>query len=350
MLYSLIRKAIFSLDAENAHDLTIKLLKIVGNSPLNPLIKSVLAYPYGSEKTVMGIKFKNPIGLAAGADKNGEAINGFGAMGFGFIEVGTVTPLAQDGNPKPRQFRLIEAEGIINRNGFNNYGIDYLIENVKKAQYDGVIGINIGKNKITPIEKGKDDYIYCLNKAYNYADYITVNISSPNTPDLRQLQYGEALDDLLGAVKNRQKTLAEQYNKYVPIAVKIAPDLTESELVEIADCLRRYQMDGVIATNTTISRDNVTGMKNADQSGGLSGKPLQNKSTEIIRRLHQELKGEIPIIGSGGIDGLQNAQEKIAAGAELLQVYSGLIYHGPALIKRLVEGIKYGKDLRSALP
>ena len=176
MLYSLIRKAIFSLDAENAHDLTIKLLKIVGNSPLNPLIKSVLACPHGSEKTVMGIKFKNPIGLAAGADKNGEAINGFGAMGFGFIEVGTVTPLAQDGNPKPRQFRLIEAEGIINRNGFNNYGIDYLIENVKKAQYDGVIGINIGKNKITPIEKGKDDYIYCMNKAYNYANYITVNI------------------------------------------------------------------------------------------------------------------------------------------------------------------------------
>ena len=350
MLYSLIRKAIFSLDAENAHDLTIKLLKIVGNSPLNPLIKSVLACPHGSETTVMGIKFKNPIGLAAGADKNGEAINGFGAMGFGFIEVGTVTPLAQDGNPKPRQFRLVEAEGIINRNGFNNYGIDYLIENVKKAQYDGVIGINIGKNKITPIEKGKDDYIYCLNKAYNYADYITVNISSPNTPDLRQLQYGEALDDLLGAVKNRQKILAEQYNKYVPIAVKIAPDLTESELVEIADCLRRYQMDGVIATNTTISRDNVTGVKNADQSGGLSGKPLRNKSTEIIRRLHQELKGEIPIIGSGGIDGLQNAQEKIEAGAELLQVYSGLIYHGPALIKQLVEGIKYGKNLRSALP
>ena len=340
MLYSLIRKAIFSLDAENAHDLTIKLLKIVGNSPLNPLIKSVLACPHGSEKTVMGNKIKNPIGLAPGADKNGEAINGFGAMGFGFIEVGTVTPLAQDGNPKPRQFRLVEAEGIINRNGFNNYGIDYLIENVKKAQYDGVIGINIGKNKITPIEKGKDDYIYCLNKAYNYADYITVNISSPNTPDLRQLQYGEALDDLLGAVKNRQKILAEQYNKYVPIAVKIAPDLTESELVEIADCLRRYQMDGVIATNTTISRDNVTGIRNADQSGGLSGKPLQNKSTEIIRRLHQELKGEIPIIGSGGIDGLQNAQEKIEAGAELLQVYSGLIYHGPALIKQLVEGIK----------
>ena len=288
--------------------------------------------------------------MAAGADKNAEAIDGFGAMGFGFIEVGTVTPLAQEGNAKPRQFRLIEAEGIINRNGFNNYGIDQLIENVKKSHYDGVLGINIGKNKLTPLEQGKDDYLICLNKAYNYAGYITVNISSPNTPDLRQLQYGDYFDDLLRSIKSRQKELASQHGKYVPIAVKIAPDLTESELVEIADCLRRYQMDGVIATNTTISRDNVTGMKNADQSGGLSGKPLQNKSTEIIRRLHQELKGEIPIIGSGGIDGLQNAQEKIAAGAELLQVYSGLIYHGPALIKRLVEGIKYGKDLRSALP
>ena len=261
-------------------------------------------------------------------------------MGFGFIEVGTVTPLAQEGNAKPRQFRLVEAEGIINRNGFNNYGIDYVVENVKKAKFDGVIGINIGKNKVTPIEKGKDDYLFCLNKAYNYADYITVNISSPNTPDLRQLQYGDYFDDLLQSVKQRQKVLAEQYNKYVPIAVKIAPDLSESELVQIADTLLRHQMDGVIATNTTISRDNVTGLKNAEQQGGLSGKPLQQKSTEIIRRLHQELKGQISIIGSGGIDGVQNAQEKIAAGAELLQVYSGLIYHGPSLVKELVKAIK----------
>ena len=323
-MYSLIRKAIFSLDPETAHDLVIKSLHLAGKSPFQFLLKQLLACPQCTPKQVMGITFKNPIGLAAGADKNAEAIDGFGSMGFGFIEVGTVTPLAQEGNAKPRQFRLVEAEGIINRNGFNNYGIDYVVENVKKAKFDGVIGINIGKNKITPFEKGKDDYLFCLNKAYNYADYITVNISSPNTPDLRQLQYGDYFDDLLQSVKQRQKALAEQYNKYVPIA----------------DTLLRHQMDGVIATNTTISRDNVTGLKNAEQQGGLSGKPLQKKSTEIIRRLHQELKGQIPIIGSGGIDGVQNAQEKIEAGAELLQVYSGLIYHGPSLVKELVKAIK----------
>ena len=303
-MYSLIRKAIFSLDPETAHDLVIKSLHLAGKSPFQFLLKQLLACPQGTPKQVMGIMFKNPIGLAAGADKNAEAIDGFGAMGFGFIEVGTVTPLAQEGNAKPRQFRLVEAEGIINRNGFNNYGIDYAIEN-------GVIGINIGKNKVTPLEKGKDDYLFCLNKAYNYADYITVNISSPNTPDLRQLQYGDYFDDLLQSVKQRQKVLAEQYNKYVPIAVKIAPDLSESELVQIADTLLRHQMDGVIATNTTISRDNISG-----------------------------LKGQIPIIGSGGIDGVQNAQEKIEAGADLLQVYSGLIYHGPSLVKGLVQAIK----------
>lgn len=339
-MYSLVRKALFSLDAEKAHDLTIQTLKVIGKSPLNPILKTILACPAGSPKTVMGLQFKNPIGLAAGADKNGEAIDGFGAMGFGFIEVGTVTPLAQDGNQKPRQFRLPEAEGIINRNGFNNYGIDYLIENVKQAKYDGILGINIGKNTFTSVENGKADYIFCLNKAYNYADYITINISSPNSPGLRQLQYGDALDDLLQGVKARQQILTQQYNKYVPIAVKIAPDLTEAELVQIADTLQRHKMDGVIATNTTISRDTVNGLKNAEQQGGLSGKPLQNKSTEIIAYLHQELKGSIPIIGSGGIDCVQNAQEKLSAGAELLQLYSGLIYHGPKLIKQLVETIK----------
>lgn len=339
-MYSLIRKAIFSLDAENAHDLTIKLLKLTGNSPLNPIIKSLLACPQGEEKTVMGIKFKNPIGLAAGADKNGDAIDGFGAMGFGFIEVGTVTPLAQEGNPKPRQFRLPEVEGIINRNGFNNKGIDYLIENVKRSHYKGIIGINIGKNKITPIEKGKDDYIYCLNKAYNYADYITINISSPNTPELRQLQYGDALEDLLSAVKNRQKILRDLHNKYVPIAVKIAPDLTEEELVQIADTLQRHKIDGVIATNTTISRENLPQLKYSQEIGGLSGKPLQQRSTEIIARLSKELKGNIPIIGCGGVDSLESAQAKINAGADLIQVYSGLIYHGPRLIRELVTHIK----------
>ncbi|MBS6027269.1 dihydro-orotate oxidase, FMN-linked [Haemophilus pittmaniae] len=339
-MYSLIRRAIFSLEPETAHDLAIQALHWAGQKPFYPLFKALLNAPNGQPKTVMGIEFKNPIGLAAGADKNGEAIDGFGAMGFGFIEVGTVTPLAQEGNAKPRQFRLPEVEGIINRNGFNNYGIDHLIENVKRCRYDGVLGINIGKNKLTPLEHGKDDYLICLNKAYNYAGYITVNISSPNTPDLRQLQYGDYFDDLLQSIKATQLQLAEQYQKYVPIAVKIAPDLSEQELVQIADTLLRHQLDGVIATNTTISRDNVTGLANAEQVGGLSGKPLQHKSTAIIRRLHQELNGRIPIIGSGGIDGVTNAQEKIQAGAELLQIYSGLIYHGPALIRALIKAIR----------
>lgn len=339
-MYSLIRKGLFSLDAEQAHNFTVKTLGILGKTPAKYLLQTALRCPQGTPKTCMGIEFKNPIGLAAGADKNGEAIDGFGALGFGFIEVGTVTPLAQDGNPKPRQFRLQEVEGIINRNGFNNYGVDHLVENVKKARYDGVIGINIGKNTSTSVENGKGDYIYCLNKVYNHADYITINISSPNSPGLRQLQYGDALDDLLQAVKARQTELTDYYNKYVPIAVKIAPDQSEAELVQIADTLRRHNMDGVIATNTTISRDSVSGIANAEQQGGLSGKPLQQLSTQIIHRLHQELKGEIPIIGSGGIDSVASAQEKIAAGAELLQLYSGLIYHGPHLIKALVEGIR----------
>ena len=339
-MYSLIRRAIFSLEPETAHDLAIQALHWAGQKPFYPLFKALLNAPNGQPKTVMGIEFKNPIGLAAGADKNGEAIDGFGAMGFGFIEVGTVTPLAQEGNAKPRQFRLPEVEGIINRNGFNNYGIDHLIENVKRCRYEGVLGINIGKNKLTPLEHGKDDYLICLNKAYNYAGYITVNISSPNTPDLRQLQYGDYFDDLLQSIKATQLQLAEQYQKYVPIAVKIAPDLSEQELVQIADTLLRHQLDGVIATNTTISRDNVTGLANAEQVGGLSGKPLQHKSTAIIRRLYQELNGRIPIIGSGGIDGITNAQEKIQAGAELLQIYSGLIYHGPALIRALIKAIR----------
>ncbi|NBI13051.1 quinone-dependent dihydroorotate dehydrogenase [[Haemophilus] felis] len=339
-MYSIIRKALFSLEPETAHNLTIQLLKTAGKFPCHSVLNKLLHVPQGSPKKVMGIQFPNPIGLAAGADKNGDAIDGFATLGFGFIEVGTVTPLAQEGNPKPRQFRLTEVDGIINRNGFNNYGIDYLIENVKKAKFQGVLGINIGKNTKTSVEQGKADYLFCLNKAYAYADYIAINISSPNSPGLRQLQYGDALDDLLQGIKERQKILADQHNKYVPIAVKIAPDLTEAELVQIADTLQRHKMDGVIATNTTISRETVQGIANAEQTGGLSGKPLQQKSTQIIARLHQELKGQIPIIGSGGVDSVQAAQEKLHAGAELIQLYSGMIYHGPQLIKQLVEQIK----------
>ncbi|MGQ7195186.1 quinone-dependent dihydroorotate dehydrogenase, partial [Escherichia sp. HC-TM1] len=253
--------------------------------------------------------------------------------------IGTVTPRPQPGNDKPRLFRLVDAEGLINRMGFNNLGVDNLIENVKKAHYDGVLGINIGKNKDTPVEQGKDDYLICMDKIYPYAGYIAINISSPNTPGLRTLQYGEALDDLLIAIKNKQNDLQKIHQKYVPIAVKIAPDLSEEELIQVADSLVRHNIDGVIATNTTLDRSLVQGMKNCDQTGGLSGRPLQLKSTEIIRRLSQELNGRLPIIGVGGIDSVIAAREKIAAGATLVQIYSGFIFKGPPLIKEIVSNI-----------
>ncbi|ABN73872.1 dihydroorotate dehydrogenase [Actinobacillus pleuropneumoniae] len=333
-MYSLIRKCLFSMDAETAHNFSIQALKLAGKLPIN-----VLPMPLNPVE-VMGLQFKNPIGLAAGADKNGEAIDGFGKLGFGFIEVGTVTPVAQDGNPKPRQFRILEAEGIINRNGFNNLGVDVLVENVKKAKYDGIIGINIGKNAVTPIERALDDYQICLRKVYEHADYITVNISSPNTKNLRTLQYGEALDDLLRSLKSEQESLSQKFNRYKPLVLKIAPDLTDEEIASVADSLVRYKIDGVIAGNTTLSRDPVVGLKNAEQQGGLSGKPLNTLSTRLISTLAKELNGALPIIGSGGIHSVASGQEKIDAGASLLQVYSAMIYQGPALIQNLAKHIQ----------
>ena len=336
MYYPLVRKALFQLDPERAHELTLQQLTRLSGTPFSALIRQSLPF---KPVTCMGLTFKNPVGLAAGLDKNGECIDAFGAMGFGFIEIGTVTPRPQPGNDKPRMFRLPEVEGIINRMGFNNLGVDHLVENVKKARYDGVIGINIGKNKDTPVEQGKDDYLICMDKVYSHAGYITINISSPNTPGLRTLQYGEALDDLLSAIKTRQNDLQQQHNKYVPVAVKIAPDLTEEELVQVADSLLRHNIDGVIATNTTLDRSLVQGLKHGNESGGLSGRPVQLRSTEIVRRLAEELKGRIPIIGVGGIDSLVAAREKMAAGASLIQVYSGFIYKGPPLIKEIVTHI-----------
>ncbi|WP_419852754.1 quinone-dependent dihydroorotate dehydrogenase [Actinobacillus pleuropneumoniae] len=333
-MYSLIRKCLFSMDAETAHNFSIQALKLAGKLPIN-----VLPMPLNPVE-VMGLQFKNPIGLAAGADKNGEAIDGFGKLGFGFIEVGTVTPVAQDGNPKPRQFRILEAEGIINRNGFNNLGVDVLVENVKKAKYDGIIGINIGKNAVTPIERTLDDYQICLRKVYEHADYITVNISSPNTKNLRTLQYGEALDDLLRSLKSEQESLSQKFNRYKPLVLKIAPDLTDEEIASVADGLVRHKIDGVIAGNTTLSRDPVVGLKNAEQQGGLSGKPLNTLSTRLISTLAKELNGALPIIGSGGIHSVASGQEKIDAGASLLQVYSAMIYQGPALIQNLAKHIQ----------
>ncbi|HAD4310361.1 TPA_asm: quinone-dependent dihydroorotate dehydrogenase [Salmonella enterica subsp. enterica serovar Typhi str. CT18] len=336
MYYPFVRKALFQLDPERAHEFTFQQLRRITGTPLEALVRQKVPT---KPVTCMGLTFKNPLGLAAGLDKDGECIDALGAMGFGSLEIGTVTPRPQPGNDKPRLFRLVDAEGLINRMGFNNLGVDNLVENVKKAHFDGILGINIGKNKDTPVENGKDDYLICMEKVNAYAGYIAINISSPNTPGLRTLQYGDALDDLLTAIKNKQNDLQVIHHKYVPVAVKIAPDLCEEELIQVADSLLRHNIDGVIATNTTLDRSLVQGMKNCQQTGGLSGRPLQLKSTEIIRRLSLELKGQLPIIGVGGIDSVIAAREKIAAGATLVQIYSGFIFKGPPLIKEIVTHI-----------
>ncbi|MEB8479875.1 quinone-dependent dihydroorotate dehydrogenase [Cronobacter malonaticus] len=333
MYYPFVRKALFQLDPERAHELTFQQMRRITGTPFEALLRQKVP---SKPVTCMGLTFKNPLGLAAGLDKNGECIDALGAMGFGSVEIGTVTPRPQPGNDKPRLFRLVEAEGLINRMGFNNLGVDNLVENVKKAHFDGVLGINIGKNKDTPVEQGKDDYLICMEKVFPYAGYIAINISSPNTPGLRSLQYGEALDDLLVAIKNQQQLLSQKHHKYVPVAVKIAPDLSLEELIQVADSLVRHNIDGVIATNTTLDRSLVQGMKYCDETGGLSGRPLQLKSTEIIRLLSQELQGRLPIIGVGGIDSVIAAREKMAAGASLIQIYSGFIFKGPPLVKEIV--------------
>lgn len=285
----------------------------------------------------MGINFKNCLGLAAGFDKNGDYIEVFDAMGFGFIEVGTVTPKAQFGNYQPRLFRLIEVEGIINRMGFNNLGVDYLVENIKKTNFTGVLGINISKNKDTTIENSIEDYLICLEKVYNFSSYVTVNISSPNTPGLRNLQYGELLNNLLEDLKSKQKFLEKKYLKYVPLLIKISPDITELELIQICDSLLRNKIDGIIATNSSIDRSSIKKIKFSKETGGLSGLPIQRKSTEIIYSLSKELKGKLPIIGVGGINSVISAREKLIAGASLLQIYSGLVYQGPRLIRNIIN-------------
>jgi len=336
MLYSLIKPLLFKLDPEVSHDLTLKSLRLAAYGP------SCLLAPKPPEckpRQVMGLTFPNPVGLAAGLDKNGAYIDGLAALGFGFIEVGTVTPRPQPGNPKPRLFRLSQAEAIINRFGFNNLGVDNLIENVKRARFNGILGINIGKNFDTPNERATDDYLICLRKVYAYASYIVVNISSPNTKNLRQLQERDALAGLLSVLKTEQARLAQEHGHYVPIALKIAPDLESGQVAEIAALLLEYKMDGVIATNTTLSRDAVSGMKHAEETGGLSGAPVRDKSTRVIRQLAEQLRGQIPIIGVGGILSGDDAKEKIEAGASLVQVYSGLIYRGPPLVSDICKAL-----------
>jgi dihydroorotate dehydrogenase len=336
MLYRLARTGFFQLDAEKVHDLAIQNFKRFTGTPIDLLYRQQLPQ---RPVECRGLTFKNPVGLAAGLDKNGECIDAFAAMGFGFVEVGTVTPRPQAGNDKPRLFRLVEVEGIINRMGFNNLGVDNLIENVKKSNYDGILGINIGKNKDTPIEKGAEDYLICMEKVYQYAGYIAVNISSPNTPGLRSLQYGEVLDDLLSKLKTKQSELEAKYRKYVPLALKIAPDLNDDEISQICMSLIKNNIDGVIATNTTLDRSIVEGIKHCDEAGGLSGRPVQSRSTEVVRRLHQELGDQLPIIGVGGIDSYVAAKEKMMAGAKLVQVYSGFIYKGPGLVRDIVTNL-----------
>ena len=333
-LYQRAQPLLFQLDAEFAHDFTLSTLKYAEKlGALNLYPKAPVCTP----RKVMGLIFTNPVGLAAGLDKNGAVIDGMAALGFGFIEIGTVTPRPQPGNAKPRLFRVAEAQGIINRFGFNNLGVDNLIENVIAAKYRGsnsnqILGINIGKNFDTPNERAVDDYLVCMQKVYAHASYITVNISSPNTKNLRDLQAAEALSSLLGSLKLEQTKLAQKHGKYVPMTLKIAPDLTQEQVIEIADLLLQHQIDGVIATNTTLSREAVKGMQNAEETGGLSGAPVKNQSTIVIQQLSKQLQGALPIIGVGGILNGADAAEKIAAGASLVQVYSGLIYKGPALV------------------
>ncbi|MDN5882628.1 MAG: quinone-dependent dihydroorotate dehydrogenase [Nitrosospira sp.] len=334
MFYSLLRPLLFSLDPETAHRITfhaiekVRRLGLLTGGPITCRPRSV-----------MGLDFPNPVGVAAGMDKNGEYLQALAALGFGFIEIGTVTPRPQPGNPQPRLFRIPRANAIINRLGFNNQGVDKLVANVRHANYRGILGINIGKNFDTPLEKAADDYLTCLLKVYRYADYVVVNISSPNTPHLRQLQNAEELDHLLGVLKSKQKELTDEHAKYIPLAVKIAPDLEPPQIESIATLLMKHRIDGVIATNTTLSRTGVETLPYARETGGLSGAPLTQRATAVIRHLHAVLQGAMPIIAVGGVMCAADAKEKIDAGASLVQLYSGLIYRGPDLVREVAQAL-----------
>ena len=331
MMYSLARPLLFSLAPERAHELTLSLLKSAHK--MGAIRNQVAAKPV----TCMGIQFPNPVGLAAGLDKNGAYIDALAALGFGFIEIGTITPKPQEGNPKPRLFRVPQAKAIINRMGFNNAGVDQLVENVKAAKFKGVLGINIGKNAATPVEDAVSDYLICLEKVYNYASYITVNISSPNTKNLRSLQSGHALTELLETLKKRQLELAEEQQHYVPLVLKVAPDLEQTDIEFIASQLLQFKLDGLIVTNTTLSREGVEGLPFADEAGGLSGAPVFEKSTACLAAFAKILKDEIALIGLGGILAGEHAVAKQNAGASLVQIYSGMIYTGPDLIADCVN-------------
>lgn len=335
-MYNLARDLLFKLSPETSHDVSLDLIGAGGRLGVNGwLTKAPAKLPV----TVMGLEFPNPVGLAAGLDKNGSAIDGFAQLGFGFVEIGTVTPRPQPGNPKPRLFRLPQAQAIINRMGFNNLGVDQLVTRVQAARFKGVLGINIGKNFDTPVERAVDDYLICLDRVYAHASYVTVNVSSPNTPGLRSLQFGDSLKQLLDALRVRQEALTQLHGRRVPLAIKIAPDMSDAEIVEVAAALVNSGMDAVIATNTTLSRVGVEGLEHGEEAGGLSGASVLEKSTYTVKALAGELAGRLPIIAAGGITEGRHAAEKIAAGASLVQIYSGFIYKGPALIRQAVDAI-----------
>jgi dihydroorotate dehydrogenase len=336
-MYSLARPFLLCLDAEKAHDLSLTAMEAAYRTGMNPLLASK---PAPLPTQVLGITFPNPIGLAAGLDKNAAHIDALAALGFGFIEVGTTTPRPQSGNPKPRMFRLPEHEAVINRLGFNNAGVDALVRNAECARFSGVLGINIGKNKDTPNERAADDYLHCLERVYARASYITVNISSPNTQGLRDLQEEETLKRFIGTLRERQEQLAAQHGARKPMLLKIAPDLAESEMDAIAEVLRVARIDGLICTNTTIARDGVAGHRHAGEAGGLSGRPVFAKSTAVLRGMAQRLGDAVPLIGVGGILGGIDAVAKFDAGASLVQCYTGLVYRGPALIGECVEALR----------
>ncbi len=341
--YALTRPFLFGLDPERAHDLTMEAIASLQGTPLQCLWQQARQ---ADPLRLAGLDFPNRIGLAAGLDKNGRCIDGLGAMGFGFIEVGTVTPKGQPGNPRPRMFRLPERDALINRLGFNNDGLDAFVANVKRARAfraaGGILGLNIGKNAATPIEDAASDYLTCLDGVYPHADYVTVNISSPNTQNLRALQSDAALDALLGALQQRRARLATQHGRQVPMFVKIAPDLDDAQIGVIAATLKANGIDGVIATNTTINRDAVVGLKHADEAGGLSGRPVFEASNRVIRLLRADLGQAYPIIGIGGVMSGADALAKINAGADLVQIYTGLIYKGPGLVSEVARALARG--------
>jgi len=334
-MYGLIRKALFLTDPETAHGLALESLRLGYSVGATGLLFGEQSQPV----TVMGLEFPNPVGMAAGMDKNGDYIDALGSLGFGFVEVGTVTPRPQAGNPKPRVFRLEKATGMINRLGFNNKGVDYLVEQVKKRKFKGILGINIGKNFDTPIEKAAEDYLVCLEKAYPHADYITINISSPNTKGLRDLQAAEQLDELLGAIHARRQQLAYEYDKRVPLVVKVAPDLEDEQIPEIAEVVVKNEFDGLIATNTTISREQVKGMRHAHEQGGLSGAPVLQKANHVLAAFRAALPADVAVIGVGGITCGEDAAEKIRLGADLVQFYTGFVYRGPDLVRDSLKAI-----------